>query len=365
MTVLVGNQMKSQGMIKEIFVLRSIGCLSIVFLHSVHAALMTVPIREMGELEAITFDSIQMLLYYGTPMFIFISEFLISYSYRNRDVPPGFLKKRLRFILIPYFVMAVFYSLPFIMQGWESWSLKLVRNIFIGDYHGYFILIIFQFYLFHLYFYRYLKAWSPKIVLPIALIINATYLMIFNFTLPPESLPFSTYVWERFYWIPLFGWIFYFALGFYAGLYYELFIEALKKWRYIIIIGPVLSSIMLLYFYHSGFLSVHSSKRTDILIHTTMLSMFLFYITTRFTRPSPFLVFISQYSFGIYLLHYFFIFLGDAIFRLYPIDIGFSYILVLFVFSIGCSIASIYFLNKWKYGHLVIGKIGVGYVPPK
>lgn len=356
--------MKSQGMIKEIFVLRSIGCLSIVFLHSIYIALSTVPIREMGELAAITFDSVQMLLYYGTPMFIFISEFLISYSYRNRDIPKHFLKKRARFILIPYFAMAVFYSLPFMLEGWSAWGIKLFLNVFIGDYHGYFILIIFQFYLFHLYFQHHLRKLSPKIALPIALIINVAYLMFFNFTEPPLALPFSEYIWERFYWIPLFGWIFYFALGYYAGLYYESFIDKLKKWRYLIIIGPLLSSILLIFLYHSGFLTVHSSKRTDILIHTTMLSMFLFYVTTRFKNISPFLAFISQYSFGIYLLHYFYLFLADYLFRLHPLDIGFSYILLLFMFSVSSSIASIYLLNKWKYGYLIIGKIGVKFVPP-
>ncbi|PYZ95162.1 hypothetical protein CR194_06510 [Salipaludibacillus keqinensis] len=356
--------MKSPGMIKEIFILRSIGCLSIVLLHSIHIALTTVPIREMGELAAIFFDSIQMILYYGTPMFIFISEFLISYSYRNREIPGHFLKKRVRFILVPYFVMAIFYSLPFLTNGLEAWSIKLAINILIGDYHGYFILIIFQFYLFHYFFHRYLKNLKPILVLSAALVINASYLMIFNFTPPPETIPFSTYIWERFYWVPLFGWIFYFALGYYSGLYYEAFIRSLVKFRYLIIIGPLLTSILLLYLYHSGLVSVHSSKRTDILLHTTMFSLFLFYVTSKIKTPPKVLVFISQYSFGIYLLHYFYIFLADYVFRLYPIDIGVTYILLLFTFSIFSSIITIFFMNKWKYGYLIIGKVGAPYVTP-
>lgn len=357
--------MKNQGMIKEIFVLRSIGCLSIVFLHSIHIALTTVPIREMGELAAITFDSVQMILYYGTPMFIFISEFLISYSYRNREVPNNFLRKRIRYILIPYFIMAIFYSIPFITDGIETWSIKLLMNVFVGDYHGYFILIIFQFYLFHYFLHRYLRVLSPRLVLTVAFLINAGYLIVFNFTSPPEIIPFSTYIWERFYWIPLFGWIFYFALGYYSGLYYQSFIRSLVKWRYIIIIGPLLTSIMMLYLYHSGFLQVHSSKRTDILLHTTMFSLFLFYITTKLNKPPRILVFISQYSFGIYLLHYFYILLADFIFRQYPFDIGVMYIILLFIFSMISSIITIFLLNKWKYGYLIIGKVGVPYKSPK
>ncbi|SES24096.1 acyltransferase family protein [Salipaludibacillus aurantiacus] len=351
-------------MIKEIFILRSIGCLGIVLLHSIHIALTTVPIREMGELAAITFDSVQMILYYGTPMFIFISEFLISYSYRNRELPDNFLRKRFKFIMIPFIIMAVFYSLPYILEGPNSWFIKVSMNLLIGDYHGYFILIIFQFYIFHLLFHSYLKKASPKILLPAAFLINMAYLTTFNFTEPPAALPYSTYIWERFYWVPLFGWIFYFMLGYYSGLYYESFMRALKKYRYMIVAGPLLTSILLLYFYHSGFLTVHSSKRTDIIIHTAVFSLFLFYVTSHLKYPPKVLEFISRYSFGIYLLHYFYIFLADFIFRQYPLDIGVTYILLLFIFSLLSSIGTVFLLNKWKHGYLLIGKIGAPYVPP-
>ncbi|SDN33309.1 acyltransferase family protein [Alkalicoccus daliensis] len=352
-------------MIKEIFILRSIGCLSIVLLHSIHIGIETMTIREMGELAAIFFDSIQMILYYGTPMFIFISEFLIAYSYRTRPLPDYFLKKRLRYILIPFFVMGILYALPFFFQGMEQGFTKIALNIFIGDYHGYFILIIFQFYLFHYLFHSYLKRWKPQLVLTIAFIINAGYLMFFNFTLPPENLPYGTYIWERFYWVPMLGWVFYFAVGYYAGTYYEMFSKLIYKYRYIIIIGPVITSMLMLTFYHSGFLTVHSSKRTDILVHTIMCSFFLFYLTSRLKHLPPFLELISRYSFGIYLLHYIYIFFLDAMFQLQPVSIGFMYIIVLFFFSLFASIGTIIIVNKWKYGYLIIGQVGVPFQPAK
>lgn len=352
-------------MIKEIFVLRSIGCLSIVLLHSIYIGIDTMTIREMGELAAIFFDSIQMILYYGTPMFIFISEFLIAYSYRNRTIPAHFLKKRLRFILVPYVVMGILYALPFFSEGMLQGFTKIGLNIFIGDYHGYFILIIFQFYLFHLFFHKFLKRSNPAVVLSVTFIINALYLIFFNFTAPPENLLFGNYIWERLYWIPMFGWVFYFTVGFYAGTYYETFSKYIYKYRYLIIAGPVFTSIIMLVLYHSGFLAVHSSKRTDILVHTIMCSFFLFYITSRLKELPPFLEMISRYSFGIYLLHYMYIFLLDSIFQLQPVSIGFLYIIVLFFFSLFASIGTIIVVNKWKYGYLLIGQVGIPFQPIK
>jgi membrane-bound acyltransferase YfiQ involved in biofilm formation len=352
-------------LIKEIFMLRSIGCLSIVLLHSIHIGIETMTIREMGEIYALFFDSIQMILYYGTPMFIFISEFLIAYSYRNRELPSHFLTKRMRFILVPFVCMGVFYALPFFAEGLQAGVAKMAMNILLGDYHGYFILIIFQFYLFHFLFHRKLKKWKPWVVLTITFIINAGYLGFFNFTSPPENLPAGSYIWDRFYWVPMFGWVFYFSVGYYAGTYYEKFSRFIVQWRYVFILGPVVTSIMLLYFYHSGILQVHSSKRTDIMIHTVMCSFFLFYITAEMKKLPAFLEYISRFSFGIFLLHYFYIFLFDFFFQINPLPIGFGYIILLFVFSLTASILTILLVNRWKYGYMVIGQIGAPYKPPK
>jgi membrane-bound acyltransferase YfiQ involved in biofilm formation len=349
-------------MVKEIFVLRSVGCLCIVFLHSIYIALTTLPEREIGALSASLFDSLQLLLYFGTPMFIFISQFLISYSYRERPLPNHFLTKRFRYILIPFSCMAFFYSLPTLLEGSTNWLTKFAMNVLLGDYHGYFILIIFQFYLFHKYFNHYLRKMPAKVVFLLAFLINGSYLWTFNFTSPPDSLPYSGYIWERLYWMPLFGWLFYFVLGYYAGLYYEKLIVFLERWRYVLLIGPLVSSGIVLFLYHTDIIGVHSSKRIDILFHTTFICFCLFYLTSLFKKLPQFLVLISRYSFGIYLLHYFYIFVADYLFRLYPLQLGVMYIFLLFGFSLVGSIVTIYWLNKWRYGYLIIGKVGVPYV---
>ncbi|WP_093072223.1 acyltransferase family protein [Salisediminibacterium halotolerans] len=354
--------MKSPQMIKEIFVLRSLGCIGIVLLHSIYIALSAHSPEELGTVVYTLLDSLQVFLYYGTPMFVFISEFVISYSYRSRRLPGNFLQKRLKFIMIPYITMGLLYSIPFFQLGVEFWGTKALMNIFVGDYHGYFVLIIFQFYLVHYFFNSYLKRWSPRVVISAALAVNVLYLAVFNYTAPPDFLPHGDYIWDRFFWVPMFGWVFYFVIGFYSGYYYESFIDSLTKYRFVIFAGPLVSTAFLMFMYHSGILTEHSSKRIDILLHTTAISLFLFYIMSFLPRPPRVLVFISRYSFGIFLFHYAFIFIMDYVYQqFFPYDLLLMYIPVLFIFSLFSSIFVIFLLNKTPYGFLFVGKIGIPY----
>ncbi|MFA9560090.1 acyltransferase family protein [Evansella sp. AB-rgal1] len=345
-------------MINEIFVLRSIACLCVVAVHAIAIGLTSMPTVFSGEPLYFVFDSINILLYFGTPLFIFISEFLIAYSYKEKKLPDKFMRKRFAFLYLPFLFMALFYSIPY-MTALDSWSLKLFLNIIIGDYHGYFILIIFQFYLLHLLFHKHLKKWSPKIVLPISFMITFGYLVIFNFT-TPLGFSHATYVWDRFYWVPFLGWLFYFTLGFYCGHHYQSFISLLKKYNKTVLVAPIFTSISLLLLYHTDLLIVHSSKRIDMLLHTTAICFFLFYIGSQIKKIPPFLIYISKYSFGIYLLHYFYISVLDFLYQVYPINIGIAYIFILFGVSIYLSIVTVNYCLKWQYGKYIVGKIGVG-----
>ena len=350
--------MQNSKMINELFALRAIACLSIVFLHAIDTALFSVNTLEIRSAAVYVFDSINLFLYFGTPMFIFMSELIIVYSYRNKKIPDHFLAKRVKFILIPFLLMAVFYSIPY-MGSFSEWSTKVFLNAVIGDFHGYFVLIIFQFYILHLLLHRFLKKWNPKVVLSVSLLINISYLAYFNFSTPPSFL-FAEYIWTRYYWVPFLGWIFYFTLGYYCGYYYENFLALIKKYKNVILIAPVFSTGILLFLYHSELVSVHSSKRIDIIFHTTVLSLFLFYVTNRLRKIPEFLIKISQYSFGIYLLHMFYISVADFIYQLYPVKMGIYYIFLLFFSSLILSMLTIYYMNQWKFGQYFVGKIGIG-----
>ncbi|MBM7094461.1 acyltransferase family protein [Bacillus sp. H-16] len=358
--------MKTRRMIDEIFVLRSIACMCIVFLHSIDIALRSSYLQGIGPLMVTIFDSIQVFLYFGTPVFIFMSELIIAYSYRNRPIPDGFMKKRFMYIFVPFLFMAFFYSLPY-ATTFGAWGEKFLMNVVIGDFHGYFVLIIFQFYILHLLFHQYLRKADPKVVIPLALSINIAYLALFNMTAAPISHPVVHYIWDRFYWVPFFGWIFYFAVGYYCGHYYETFRDWVFKYRKIIIAAPIVSTTLLLIFYHNNILLVHSSKRVDILLHTVAIMFFIMYIGQKIKTIPPFLIQISQYSFGIYLLHMFFIHTIDLFVRQSGLSFGATYIFILFFLSLFCSMGTMMIASRWKHGKYFVGKIGVGKdgKPPK
>ncbi|WP_170885566.1 acyltransferase family protein [Bacillus alkalicellulosilyticus] len=336
--------------------MRSVACLCIVFLHAVALGLESVTTLSVVR---IVFDSVNILLYFGTPLFIFISVFILAYSYRNRNIPEAFLQKRITYIFIPFLAMAFFYSIPH-ASSLEAWGVKLLMNAVVGDFHGYFVLIIFQFYILHLLLHTFLKRTNPYVVISVSLIINGLYLSIFHFTTPPDS-PYATYIWERFYWVPFFGWLFYYSLGFYCGYHYKSFRAFLHRIKYVIIVAPIVSSFLLLSFYHFEVITVHSSKRIDLLFHTTAVGFFLFYIATRVKKIPPLLIIVSQYSFGIYLLHMFYIHLVGTILSFVSIQVGILYIPFLFLFSLISSVITVHYLSKLKYGVYIVGKIGARY----
>ncbi|ADU30264.1 acyltransferase family protein [Evansella cellulosilytica] len=351
--------MKKQMMVNEIFFLRSVACLSIVFIHAIAITLQSNH-YSVSSFSYRFYDSMNILLYFGTPMFIFISIFLLSFSYRNKEMPKNFLNKRLKLIYVPFIIMAFFYSIPY-MSSFSDWGVKFVANAVIGDFHGYFVLIIFQFYVIYLLVHKQLKKMSPFKVISFAFLVNIAYLSFFNYT-EPLSFPFAEYIWERFYWVPFVGWIFYFAVGYYSGLYFEKVVSYVKKYKNIVLFGPLLSSFILLYLYHNEILVIHSSKRIDILLHTTIVAMFLFLIATKIKNNIPsFLLTISKYSFGIYLLHFFYILALQYVLNLISVSLPISIsIFALFSASIFLSIATIQFLNQWNFGQYIVGKVGVG-----
>lgn len=65
-----------------------------MFIHAISSAVNNYNMRSNVELQSIGnyLFAIQLLLMYGTPMFIFISEFIISFSYKDR-LPQNFFKK--------------------------------------------------------------------------------------------------------------------------------------------------------------------------------------------------------------------------------------------------------------------------------
>ncbi|MDB5056411.1 MAG: hypothetical protein JWM44_4461 [Bacilli bacterium] len=342
----------------EIFILRSVACISIALLHCLNRVYVVEP-----EWEAL----VGLLLTFGTPMFVFISEFVLSFSYQNRQ-PAHFWSKRVKYILLPYICFGTIYALLKAEDLSRSDGSPLLanvlyflwRHIILGDYHGYFILVIFQFYLLHHFLRKALDRYSPQRMIVLSFIVNMLYLSFFNFVTPPNTI-FAHYLWDKLYWLPFPGWLLYFVIAYYLGRNYEWFKQQLIRFKWIVLLLPIATAAIVLFDYEWGWLTMHSSKRIDMVFFTISM-IFLLYYTAALIKTVPrSLLLISRYSFGIYLIHpLLLVILAKILPSLSLMDKG---IFSVFILLFGCVLGSIFLvflLHKVPIGPFIIGRAGVG-----
>lgn len=342
--------MSKSPLIHEVFWLRCIACLAVTFGHGIQNGYSQ--FTEASFYHTITYI-LYMAILFGVPVFVFISEFLLANKYAN-GVPEGFLKKRLKVLLIPYVFMNIVYAL-FTVETWTvtSFIIRVSRNIFLGESSIYFVLIIFQFYLLHMLFSKYLNRLSPKVVLPVTFVINFAYLAFFNFVEAPDHA-FAAYLWNPGYWMPFVGWIFYLALGFYCGRNYQAVLNMLRKYSKVVLVMPVISLLIML-FMNKYLLIAQSSKRIDMLLFASSMIFLIMYLSSTVKQPPKIVMVISNYSFSIFLINQFFFLL---LLNLKPpafLNV-LSYSIMAFIVSIVLSIGTSYLLNKVSIGKYLIGQ---------
>ncbi len=338
--------------LSEITIIRSFACLSVVLLHSIKF-IIGFDYQGSSIVNNVLF-SIAGILAFGTPTFILISELIIAYAYPKK-LPKDFFNKRLKNILIPFVVMAIFYAVIQNINSFKEISINILLNI-LGNYHGWFILVIFQFYLLHYFFTKYINRFNPKIVLGLSFIINSIYLSFFNFVQAPSSNKFILYLWDRGFWVPCLGWLFYFVLAYYCGKNYWKFSRIIKKNKVKVIIFLILSLGLHLYANSLGLFGP-GSKRVDMIFLTISCFFTLYIIAERIKTIPYFLQTVSRYSFGIYLVHFFYLLILSKLLTALPISLGNFGIIVLFVIGITASITTVKLVNKLPLGKYAVGNI--------
>ncbi|PTI66977.1 adhesion protein [Staphylococcus shinii] len=332
-----------------IFWMRTIACLSIVLIHSITTTFSKMDFVGHGT----TIRVFQLLLMFSTPLFVFISEFLLAKNYHVKT-KPGFLKNKLIYLGIPYILInlgiSYFYFEPKTLT-------QFMHNVGDTMFHGgavtYFIVIIFQFYILHILFAKYLIKCKP-IPMIIGSIIFATFYWAFRQYVPQSENDLLGLFWEREGWMLFLGWISYFLLGFYTGIYYEAFMKNIKRFTWPIIIGFIIALSILIGNYLLGISTWVESKRFDIPFYVTMVILVFFLFSSYIKYVPKFVLYISNYSFCIYLTHYFFVHdLG-----LLRVDSSIRNIAFNFIITLVISICLAYLFNLFKFGTLVVGGIG-------
>ncbi|MCY8720198.1 acyltransferase family protein [Bacillus sp. S10C12M] len=345
--------------IKEIFMIRCISCLSVVLLHIISMVLM-LQAEALADMSH-TIDSFRTLLMFSTPAFIFISEFLLARSYPD-GVPDGFLKKRGKVIFVPFlFIAAIDALLMTSAMGGEVTFLAFVQkylaNVFLGNFIGYFILVIFQFYILHMMFHEYLKKASPKWVLSISFVVTAAYLSYFAVVSPASAPAPEEGGGFPFFWVPFAGWLFYFCLAYYCGKEYKRFLTLLNQYRWVVYGAAIASGALVVTVSYVGEIGMISSKRPDIMLYSTSMIFLCFHLFSKIKHVPKIMMFISNYSFSIYLLHAYFMIIGYVLLLNMPEIPAVPAVLLLFAVCTAGPILTSWALNKCKYGYLFVGKV--------
>ena len=321
----------------------------VVMVHSITRTI------EINGNHAILLD-LRLLLTFGTPIFIMLSEFLIAYKNKT-SLPKGFIKKRFKYLFIPYVTMAFLYAFVMCLETKVSvfsthYLAFVLRNLAFGFYrHGYFLLVIVQFYWLHALLGKRLMAAKPYPTLFMALLINVAYLSIFNF-IDPTNIPYGALIWRGLSWGFFPSWIFYFVLGYYMALYFEALILFLKSHRLVVWGSAILSGLAVLTIYHKGWITLNESKRIDMLLFSTLMT---FALLTLPIKKSAFIEKFSTYTFAIYLYHMFYLFAFTQWFAQVPTLPTPLLLMLLFGLSTMASIATLYFFGHFKWGYVFIG----------
>lgn len=260
----------------------------------------------------------------GTPVFIFLSSFVLFYTYYHRDLTvqllQKFYKKRLLYILVPYIVFSAFY---FFYKAYLNDSFmetpvmfkELMWDLATGKAHThlYFVFVSVQFYLmFPLLLYLFKKfAFIRRYAIPLGFVIQWSWVLLNSAYLQVPSKASVALTYFMFYFF-----------GAFLGIYYEKVAAWIGNWRKV---WPVMALIVAAYLYMIYFyVGIYYDIRTDqwtgnskwiefgwsmhALLAAAVIFIFVHFLETwNLPRFKKFMFEIGAVSFGMYLIHPFFL----------------------------------------------------------
>lgn len=236
----------------------------------------------------------------ATPIFILISETLLARNYAS-GVPKGFFYKRIKFILIPYALVGTVLSYTTSSKDLSSFLEKLKSIVLLGHWHGYFILVIFQFYVLHWLLGKYLARTNPFLPLAAAFLLSFLHSFGFYFIGEYQGLILTHYPLSHRTFI--LSWVFYFVAGFYIGQYYDQLVAFLMKRIWLPALASISSYLAMMYLVLERGKDAAISERTEMLVFAISVFLLLVVLFRKYKVESNTLMYISNFSFFIYLSH--------------------------------------------------------------
>lgn len=327
-------------MVKEWNLLRVFASLSVVLLHST-----TQISRLVGHPQYDLYYFFRIILNYATPTFIVLSIIILANRYPNR-LPDNFWAGRIKYIYLPFVffgVLDAFVRLHFNPN--LKLDQKILDNILTGKFEGWFILVIFQLYILHYMVIRFKL--SMVWMFPLSLVVMAIYLSFITGDVP--SMNGLEYTLK----LPFFAWFGYFTAAFLIGKNYKYLSGKLLKYRWFTLFLLVVS-LGIVYLGHRSGISEISSRRLDL--YPLVLSVTSVILAWGQLIPqSKIINTISNYSFGIYLLHW----QVQRFMAPYVAEYVSYYIPQVLVLLIGSTVVSmliIKLISMLPFGQFLVGK---------
>lgn len=253
----------------------------------------------------------------------------------------------MKYILSPFIAFAFIDALvTYDFSITETTIKKFALNL-MGNYEGYFILIILQFYLLHYIVVKF-KLTMFKF-LPFALIIMLGHLYILNYSTSPLIVENRNY-----FKLPFTAWLGYFAVAYLIGTNYDKIKKNFSKFKWYIICGVAISLFFIYYSYDLG-MTWTNSRRMDLFPFVISITLLILYVGSKL-KSNSIINLISNYSLGIYLLHW-------QVLRIITPHViewygsTFTRVIALFVLSLIISMIIIKLISMLPLGQFVVGKV--------
>lgn len=207
---------------------------------------------------------------FGMPSLIVFWQVFEIRAYPE-DLPKNYLWERLRYIFIPYLIFGGFYSFYLTQTADTSFWPTFQEVVLLGNWHGYFVLVLFQFTALNL-LVKWLKKDFFKSFIPVAVLFAvSTMYLHFNELGLLEAIQHPALNYE----IHILGWLYFYALGSFIGHHYDTVKELLTDYLPVVILGAILSFGYFILLNWNNNLEIHPMNASLLLYHSFMMLIIL------------------------------------------------------------------------------------------